>query len=144
MTKLCACGCDKPVIGKRPEAIYHSNACKVRAHKQRQEVAALATLETPETPLPRFKPTTRRVLRALQAAGGRGATTAELSQSTVGGFRFGARILELRDAGLRIDAKKLANGQWRYWLRDSETVSTLFSLHAPADPHAHIRDEAAA
>jgi hypothetical protein len=65
------------------------------------------------TPL---KPSARRVLSALQAAGTRGATTHELGQAHVGGFRFGARIHELRDADYVIVERRERRGSSRYTL----------------------------
>lgn len=64
-----------------------------------------------------MKPVTAQVLRALRSAGSRGACTAELCQPAVGGARFGARILELRDAGCQIDGRRERAGSHRYWLR---------------------------
>lgn len=65
------------------------------------------------TPL---KPSARRVLAALQAAGSRGATTHELCQSHVGGTRYSARLLELRKAGYRITTTYERKGSYRYVL----------------------------
>ena len=129
---LCACGCGHPVIGRDPRAIYATDACKVRACKRRRRVAALTALETAEKPFPAMKPTSRRVLKALMAVGGLGATTRELCQPDVGGVRFGGRIHELRGMGFRIDARRERNGSTRYWLRDSETLSRLFDV-TPAE-----------
>lgn len=63
-----------------------------------------------------MKPTTRNVLLALKAAGTAGATTHDLGQADVGGFRFGARIHELREIhGYEIREEREGNGS-RYWL----------------------------
>lgn len=63
-----------------------------------------------------LKPSAVRVLVALQAAGSRGATTHELGQHDVGGFRYSARILELREAGYRITKSYEREGSYRYTL----------------------------
>lgn len=63
-----------------------------------------------------MKPTTRNVLLALKAAGSTGATTHDLGQADVGGFRFGGRIYELRHVhGYEIREEREGNGS-RYWL----------------------------
>jgi hypothetical protein len=72
---------------------------------------------------PPLKPSARRVLSALQAAGTAGATTHELGQAHVGGFRFGARVHELRDAGYRIVERRERAGSSRYTLIDPEEVA---------------------
>lgn len=56
----------------------------------------------------------QRVLRALQAAGTTGCTTAHLCQPEVGGERFGARVMELRAEGHKIDSRRLREGSWLY------------------------------
>lgn len=63
-----------------------------------------------------LKPSARRVLAALQAAGTRGATTHELCQPHVGGTRFGARINDLRQAGYVIVEHRERRGSSRYTL----------------------------
>jgi hypothetical protein len=60
------------------------------------------------------KPTTRRVLKALRDRGQAGATTAQLGE--VAGFRFGARLHELREAGYVIDTRRERRGSSRYTL----------------------------
>lgn len=65
-----------------------------------------------------MKPSTRRVLKALQAAGGRGCTTHELGQPDVGGFRFSARLYELRQDGYQITETRERRGSSRYVLVD--------------------------
>lgn len=67
-----------------------------------------------------MKPTAKRVLRALETAGGRGATTHDLCQPDVGGLRFGGRIHELRELGYVIEARPARAGSYRYTLRDTE------------------------
>jgi hypothetical protein len=62
-----------------------------------------------------LKPSARRVLHELQVAGPAGATTHQLGQANVGGFRFGARIHEIRGAGYRVREQRERNGS-RYWL----------------------------
>lgn len=83
------------------------------------------------TPLPLtpLKPTARRTLYALRAAGQRGATTGELCQPNAGGIRFGARIQELRDHGCVIFRVQLQPGRWRYWLQVDP-----FEAQQPARP----------
>lgn len=56
----------------------------------------------------------QRVLTALQAAGATGCTTAVLCQPEVGGERFGARVMELRAEGHKIDSRRLREGSWLY------------------------------
>lgn len=64
-----------------------------------------------------MKPTTARVLRTLQDAGDRGATTAELCQPDVGGTRFSSRIHELRHLhGHEIHETRVRQGSPRYTL----------------------------
>ena len=68
-----------------------------------------------------MKPTTARVLRTLQDAGHRGATTAELCQADVGGVRFAARLHELRhEHGFEIDEMRVRQGSSRYTLAVGE------------------------
>jgi hypothetical protein len=65
-----------------------------------------------------MKPSTTRVLRALEAAGLRGCTTAELCQPEVGGVRFGGRIHELiHDFGCVIERDRIRQGSHHYILR---------------------------
>jgi hypothetical protein len=72
---------------------------------------------------PPLKPSARRVLAALQASGSTGATTHELGQANIGGFRFGARIHELRAAGYRIVERRERTGSSRYTLIDPEQLA---------------------
>lgn len=58
------------------------------------------------------------LLAILEAAGDRGATTAELIQGGVGS-RYSARLLELRDEGYVIHGERVRDGSWRYTLTDS-------------------------
>lgn len=125
---LCACGCERPVVGRDARAIYATDDCRARAGNRRRRVASLTALETSSQPLPAMKPTAHRVLRALIAVGGLGATTRELCQPDVGGIRFGGRIHELRGMGYRIDARRERNGSTRYWLRDSPALHRLFDV----------------
>lgn len=60
-----------------------------------------------------MKPSARRVLNRLRQGP---ATTAQLLQPEVGGCRFGARILELRELGFHIDAVRLGQSSSRYTL----------------------------
>lgn len=57
-----------------------------------------------------------RVLWALQKAGRRGCTTADLASPMVGGVRFGARLKELRDEGWMIVCTPLRPGSHHYQL----------------------------
>jgi hypothetical protein len=117
MRPLCACGCGERVPERRkPSAIYATDACKVRACKARRTVVDPIPVTDREKRFPGLKPSARRVAQALAAAGGRGATTAELAQAGVGGFSHTKRLSELRDAGYGIRTERLRNGQSRYWL----------------------------
>ena len=57
------------------------------------------------------------VLQLLRDAGPRGVTTAALLEAGCGS-RFGARVQELRKAGLTIDVERVREGSYRYTLRD--------------------------
>lgn len=71
-----------------------------------------------------MKPTTARVLRTLQDAERRGATTAELCQPDVGGVRFAARLHELRhEHGFEIAEERIRQGSSRYTLIGSAAGS---------------------
>lgn len=74
-----------------------------------------------------MKPTTKRVLRALIAAGSAGATTRDLCQPDVGGVRFGGRLHELRGMGLNIETRRERQGSNRYWLRKTEALDRLLA-----------------
>lgn len=141
--RRCACGCGKPVVDRRDDALYLNDAHKTRAARDRAEVREMASLVTATTRLARLKPAARRVVRALMAAGGRGATTAELGQAAVGGFRFGARIWEARKAGFEIDKRCERPGSYRYWLRSDGQTLRLLDV-TPAREHAPAREEIAA
>lgn len=56
----------------------------------------------------------QRVLHALQTAGTTGCTTSQLCQPELGGERFGARVMELRAEGHKIDSRRLREGSWLY------------------------------
>lgn len=143
--KRCACNCGKPVPDNRKStAQYVDDAHKTRAARDRAEVRDMASLVTATTRLERLKPSARRVVRALMAAGGRGATTAELGQPAVGGMRFGARIREARQAGFEIDKRCERPGSYRYWLRSDGRTLRLLDVTAGSDPHAHVREDIAA
>ena len=60
-----------------------------------------------------MKPTTRAVLRALEAGP---CTTHQLIQPDVGGGRFSARILELRELGYEITERRIRQGSHLYTL----------------------------
>jgi hypothetical protein len=68
-----------------------------------------------------MKPSSRRVLRAFLAAPGRTLSTHQLGQPEVGGFRFGARLKELREEGCEIEAHRVSRGGWNYTLRSWPT-----------------------
>ena len=109
-------GCPASLEGERPNKVWCTEACRVAADR-----ASKAVLNPHGEPiqlpgLPRLAPSARRVLVALRNAGDRGATTAQLCQPGVGGCRFGARIMELRDVGLTITAVQERPGSFRYRL----------------------------
>lgn len=110
-------GCDESLAGKRPGALYCSNACKVQAHKDRKAAAAEAGQETPKTRHLNVRPPAKRVYNVLKAREHLGATTAELCQPAVGGHRFSSYINELRDAGVAIDTIRQSGSSYRYVLR---------------------------
>jgi hypothetical protein len=68
---------------------------------------------------------TRRdnVLRALENAGERGCTTAELTGPECGGSRFGGRIGELRQEGWIITERRVREGSHLYVLTGREAVA---------------------
>jgi hypothetical protein len=67
-----------------------------------------------------------RVLEYLQVRHDRGATNGELLN--VGGFRYGARIYELRKAGWIIETRPLADGEYRFILKGKlQDQSSLFA-----------------
>jgi len=113
---LCACGCKTPV-GRGRGAIYATETCKWRAAAARRRVSRLTLMESGATSLPRMKPTTHRVLRRCHR---------ELSQPDVGGLRFGARLLELREMGFKVDARAERPGSWRYRLVSTPATERLF------------------
>lgn len=96
-------------------------------------------------PLSSLKPSARRVLYALRAAGQKGATTGELAQPDCGGTRFGARIDELRKAGCVVFRVQLQPGRWRYWLQEDvfEAQETRVRAHDQAEPQLDLTDVAA-
>lgn len=67
-----------------------------------------------------------RVLWALQKAGVRGCTTADLASPIVGGVRFGARIKELRDEGWTIVATPLRPGSHHYELISQDQAAPVW------------------
>ncbi|MCW3039450.1 MAG: hypothetical protein JWM31_1355 [Solirubrobacterales bacterium] len=69
------------------------------------------------------------IIAALEAAGERGCTTAELCQPDVGGVRFGGRIDELRKAGYIIRESRIRQGSHRYVLAGVEAPAPQ-----PAEP----------
>lgn len=117
MTRPCAReGCPNDAK-THPRAIYCSNACKIAACKQRRRAVDAVTLTDAGKRFPGVRGAQRRVLLALAAAGGRGATTAELCQPAVGGVRFGGRVHELRERGFKIEQAYDGHpGRHRYWL----------------------------
>jgi hypothetical protein len=77
-----------------------------------------------------------RILKALQDAGERGCTTADLCQPNVGGVRFSARIEELRAAGHNILATIIRQGSWRYTLITDAEAGVGNTPVAPSPPAA--------
>lgn len=79
----------------------------------------------------RRKPSQKdRVLTFLKERGDRGATSLEIAQAT-GSMRFGARIMELRKDGHRIELARdgfteTGGAKFRYWLID-EFSDQLFT-----------------
>lgn len=63
-----------------------------------------------------MKPCTQRVYAALKKSGERGCSNVELSEPEVGGGRFGARIMELREEGHDIRTRIIRAGLTRYYL----------------------------
>lgn len=126
--RMCACNCGERVVGRDDRAIYASDACQAAAENRRRRVARLTLIESGAADLPAMKPTARRVLKALIAVGGQGATTRELCQPTVGGSRFGGRLFELREMGFQIDARKLADNTYRYTLRSTPGTDRMFDV----------------
>jgi hypothetical protein len=129
--RLCACDCGAAVTGDQ-RAQYATELCKQRARAKRRRVSRLTAIETGAVDLPKMYPTTKRVLKALLAVGGNGATTRELCQPDVGGIRLSARVFELRELGFRIDVKELRPGSYRYTLRESAMSERLFAPESEA------------
>jgi hypothetical protein len=69
------------------------------------------------------KPSTSRVLHALQGAGDRGLTTGQLDE--IGGTRFGGRIMELRDMGYVISQSRVRQGMHRYVLERQDDLGPI-------------------
>jgi hypothetical protein len=120
--RACAiCGADLDALGKRPDAETCGGACRAQKSRRDRGVRYVAkTHSAPRTPqdgaLERLKPSARRVLRALTAAGAHGLTTHQLCQPDVGGLRFGARIDEIRKAGLAVGCVRERAASSRYTL----------------------------
>ena len=76
-------------------------------------------------------PRQRQLLEALERAGRRGLTTAEIMQPDVGGERFSARLAELRAAGYKIDGKYERQGSWRYKLVASPPLDKPVAVIKP-------------
>ena len=67
----------------------------------------------------RMKPSALAVLNRLRLGP---ATTHDLGQSDVGGFRFGARLLELRhECGFTIDEQKISRSSSLYSLAEPQS-----------------------
>lgn len=96
-------------------------------------------------PLQSLKPSARRVLYALRAAGQRGATTGDLAAPDMGGKGFSGRILELREAGCVIFRVQIRPGWWRYWLQVDvfEAQQTRVRAHDSAEPQLDLTGVAA-
>lgn len=56
----------------------------------------------------------QRLLRILKARGLNGVTNLELNEQI--GFRFSARIYELRQDGFDIQRRHVLGGKWLFWL----------------------------
>lgn len=65
----------------------------------------------------RRKPQKQRVLELLKRRGEAGATNDELNEI---GFRYGARIYELRREGYAIGKQHLRGGRFRFWLQPED------------------------
>jgi hypothetical protein len=96
-------------------------------------------------PLSDLKPSARRVLYALRAAGKKGATTGDLCSPEVGGKGFSGRVLELREAGCVVFRVQIRPGWWRYWLQKDvfEPQVTRVRAHDTAEPQLDLTDVAA-
>lgn len=66
--------------------------------------------------VPMTKQSAVAVLKALRAAGHRGATNEELLRTPNVPSRYSARIEELRSVGCDIRAEKIGRWQWRFTL----------------------------
>lgn len=64
------------------------------------------------------------IVAALEAAGERGCTTADLCSPAVGGVRFSARIMELREQGYIIRESQIRQGSHLYVLAGVESTTT--------------------
>lgn len=74
-----------------------------------------------------------KVLQYLRVRQDHGATNAELQN--IGGFRYGARIFELRRDGWEIETIPLAGGSYRFILKGQLHVQqTLFNEPARHEP----------
>ena len=73
-----------------------------------------------------------RIFRLLVSHGAQGATNSELLQ--VGGFRYGARIFELRREGWEIETIPSGEGLYRFVLKGRvEVQPTLFAEMKPCE-----------
>jgi hypothetical protein len=109
-------GCTASLEGRRPNAVWCSETCRIARWRETKAVQNPFGDPGQLPGTPRLKPSARRVLTALRNAGPRGLTTAQLCQPGVGGVRFSARIMELRDVGLTITSKQERSGSYRYKL----------------------------
>lgn len=115
--------CGKPLAADRDARARHCDSvCRRRDWGERTGYDAHAPQNAPDVrsnglpDLPGMKPGARAVYAFLRLRGDYGAITSELSQPRVGGYRFGARLNELSDAGTGYRRKQLRPGRWRYWL----------------------------
>lgn len=119
-THHCPCGCGELVVPGSRNRKWATAARRTRGYRASRQAARVtsqpASWFASLPSIPGLKPSARRVLVALQNAGEQGATTAQLCQPGVGGVRFGARIAELRAAGVAITARQLRPGSYRYRL----------------------------
>lgn len=126
--QMCArAGCKTSLVNHREDAVWCSRAC-YQAQRRADRRAGPAeggsgtgrayAGRTDDERMAGLKPSARRVLDLLRTVGSRGAVTAQLCQPDLGGARFGARILELRQAGFEIANVRERQGSDRYTLAD--------------------------
>lgn len=65
----------------------------------------------------------KRLLLLLKDRGLRGATNIELNDAI--GFRYGARIYELRQQGYDIERKHLGGAKWLFFLKNERELGDV-------------------